>query len=101
MPREASDEAAVWDMRRAAETVLTFVAEKTEEDLEQDSFLQSAVLYQLQTIGEAARRVSWEYREAHPDIPWTGVIGQRSVIVHDYGELDLHLIWIAASERVV
>jgi|SRR5581483_6436152 len=101
MPREAPDEAALWDMWRACQRVLQFIAGRSEADFEEDPFLQSAVLYQLQTIGEAARRVSMHYRDAHMDIPWSGVIGQRSVIVHDYGELDLHLIWVAASERVM
>ena|SRR5688572_26577322 len=47
----------------------------------------------VQLIGEAAKHVSDGFRDAHPEIPWRKIIGQRNVLVHEYGRLDDDLIW--------
>jgi uncharacterized protein with HEPN domain len=47
----------------------------------------------LQIIGEAACRVSSEYRSAHPDLPWRKMMGMRHRIVHDYMEVDEDIVW--------
>ncbi|HEX9243842.1 MAG TPA: HepT-like ribonuclease domain-containing protein [Anaeromyxobacter sp.] len=45
------------------------------EKFEQDENLRLALAHLLQTIGEAARRVSREFQKAHPEIPWSGIVG--------------------------
>lgn len=45
---------------------------------------QDAVLYQIQIIGEAARNVSLDFQESHPEIPWSKMVGMRNKIVLDY-----------------
>ena len=34
-------------------------------------------------IGEAARRLTKSFRDSHPEIPWTKIMGQRHVLAHD------------------
>jgi len=59
------------------------VASKTagvrREDFDRDENLRLALAHLLQTIGEAARRVSRKYQKAHPEIPWGGIVGLRFV----------------------
>lgn len=52
-----------------------------------------AVVRALQLVGQAARNVSEETRLAHPGIPWREIIGMRNVVVHDYADVDLSLVW--------
>jgi len=47
----------------------------------------------VQMIGEAARRVSAEFRAVHPAIPWVDIVGMRSKIVHDYMNVDEDIVW--------
>lgn len=42
---------------------------------------QSAVLHQLLVIGEAIRRLSPEFREAHPEVPWRLIAGTRDKLI--------------------
>lgn len=51
-------------------------------------------------IGEAANHVSEEFREEHPEIPWIQIIGQRNVLAHEYGEILVERIWLAATKSV-
>jgi uncharacterized protein with HEPN domain len=47
----------------------------------------------IQIIGEAARKVSPELKEEHPEIPWRGIIGMRHLLVHDDVDIDSVRIW--------
>lgn len=45
-------------------------AGKSEDDLQRDDLLAFALLYLIQTVGEAAKRVSDVTRTCHPNVPW-------------------------------
>ena len=44
-------------------------------------------------LGEAAKHVSDDVREKHPDVPWRYMTGLRDVLVHDYFGVDLNVLW--------
>ena len=52
----------------------------------------------IQLVGQAARNVSDEVQAANPDIPWCEMIGMRNVVVHDYADVDLGLVWKTVRE---
>ncbi|MBI4263755.1 MAG: DUF86 domain-containing protein [Acidobacteria bacterium] len=81
------------DMLEAARRAETFVEGMTEAAFLDDIKTQSAVLHQLTVLGEAVRRVSQSFRDAHPGIQWKEMAGLRSRIVHDYDEIDLDEVW--------
>jgi uncharacterized protein with HEPN domain len=58
-----------------------------------DELVIDAVARNLEIIGEAARQLPEEFRNAHTQIPWTQIAGLRNRIVHDYFGLDLEIIW--------
>lgn len=66
---------------------------KDRAEFDRDEALQLALAHLIQIIGEAARRVSPEFREAHPQIPWRAIVGMRHKIVHDYMEVDEDIVW--------
>ena len=57
---------------------------KSREEYNFDDNLRYALAHLIQTVGEAARRISNEEQNAHPEIPWSKVIGMRHKIVHNY-----------------
>jgi len=59
-----------------------------------------AVERALEVIGEAARHVSPAYRQAHPEIPWRGIIAQRNILAHEYGEIKQERLWVVVTERI-
>lgn len=61
---------------------------------------QSAVLHQLMVMGEAVKRLSRDYREQHPHIPWKVMAGMRDVLIHGYDIVELNEVWKTANEDV-
>ncbi len=60
----------------------------------------AATLYSIMILGEASRRVSPEFRERYPRVPWRQVTGIRSVIVHEYQRVDMNEIWNVCTRDV-
>ena len=59
--------------------------------------MQVFFIHQLQTLGEAASRVSRELRDANPDVPWGKMIGMRNALVRGYFAVRLDVIWDAVE----
>ncbi len=80
-------------MLDTAKGAIARVAEKGRETFDEDEDFRLSLAYRVRTIGEAARRVSEEAREAHPEIPWKQIVGMRHKIVHDYLNVDFEIVW--------
>jgi uncharacterized protein with HEPN domain len=59
---------------------------------------QDAVIRSLEVLGEAARRLSQESKDAMPDIPWQKLTGMRNVLIHQYDNVDLDLVYDTVVE---
>jgi len=58
-----------------------------------DPRTQDAVIRNFEVIGEAAKRISDEYRNNHPSIPWRELAGFRDVLIHQYEGVSIAEIW--------
>ncbi len=87
------DESYLLDMLVAARKVVAYTRGVTWEAFHADTILQDAVMRQVQIVGEAGRALSDAFRQAHPEIPWQGIIGVRHRLVHHYFAIKLVMIW--------
>lgn len=71
---------------------------KGRETFEQDELLQTWIIHHLQILGEAARATSTLFRETHNAIAWKQIIGMRTILVHQYFEIDLDAVWLAVEQ---
>jgi uncharacterized protein with HEPN domain len=85
------------DAARAADG---FARGRTREDLDADLMLQCPLARAVELIGEAASRLPAEYRAAHPQIPWSVIIGMRNRLIHGYFDVDLNILWETASRDI-
>lgn len=88
------------DILEAARLVRTFVEDIDEDMFEQDLMRQSAVMRQIEVMGEATKRLSEEFRTNHPTIPWRSIAGMRDILIHAYDHVDLNEVWNAATVAV-
>jgi uncharacterized protein with HEPN domain len=87
------DRVFIAQMVEAAEAALEFTSEQTAESFAGDRLVAFAVVRAIQLVGQAARGVSEELQASHPEIPWREMIGMRNIVVHDYADVDLALVW--------
>ena len=90
MPR---DDAHVLDILKAARLAIEFKGSADKAAFLADAKTQSAVLHQLLVIGEAVKRLSPEFRAAHPEVPWRLIAGTRDKLIHFYEGVDLEEVW--------
>ena len=98
----------MYDLTRRA---VAKVEGKTRSDFDADENLRLALAHLIQTIGEAARRVSPAFQQQHAEISWKQIIGMRYKVVHDYLDVNEDILWdvatgelpalVAALEKIV
>ncbi len=87
-------------MLAAIERVGELVGRVDKAAFDSDWVLQDALMRELEVLGEAAGRLSPEFVQAHPEIPWRGITGLRHKLIHDYFEVDLDIVWRTATVNV-
>lgn len=80
-------------MTDTANKAIGFIKGVSREDFDNNELLRLSLTHLLQVIGEAARRVSLDFRASHPEIPWKAIVGMRSKVVHDYLNVDEDVVW--------
>ncbi len=90
----------VEDMQDFAEKVLAYTEGLTYEQFIDSGITYDAVLRNLELIGEAARNVPDEVRNAHPEIPWRMIVALRNRLIHAYLGIDNETIWSVIQDSV-
>ena len=100
MRPDERDAAHLADMLGAAREARMLGGELGYEELMADMRTRRALERTLEILGEAARRVSERRRKAHSDIPWTGIIGTRNALAHEYGAIDYRRLHAAVRDGI-
>jgi uncharacterized protein with HEPN domain len=82
------------------ERIQSYISGKDQETFVSDFITQDALVRQLEIIGEATKRVTKDFRNNNPEIPWADMAGMRDVLIHDYIDVDLDIVWKTASESI-
>lgn len=84
----------------AFEKIRSFLGAMSYDDFFVDSKTQSAVIMQLQVVGELVKKVDESIKEKI-SIPWKDIAGLRDMVAHQYFHLDLPSIWTSATESII
>lgn len=91
----------VRDVLAAIAEIQEFTNEITFDEFQSDRKTIRAVLYNLAIIGEAVRSIAPELKASHPEIPWDDVRGMRNIVIHEYFQVNLSIIWQTVQEDLV
>ena len=65
-----------------------------------DPKTQSAVVRQIEIIGEAVKRLSPDLTAAEKSVPWRQIAGTRDRLVHAYFKVDLDAVWAMVEQNL-
>jgi len=82
----------------AAREAVAFSQGRSRADLDTDRKLNLSLVRLLEIIGEAARGISQEFRDSHPDLPWKNMVGMRDRLIHGYFDINLDMVWETVKE---
>ena len=94
-----SDKERLNDILTYSDQVIEVASAITRDDLFNFRNL-NCIAYSLQTVGEAASKLTDYFRKTNTDVEWDKVIAMRHRLVHGYGKLDLDIIWSVATEEI-
>lgn len=77
----------------AAREAVAFTAGRNRKELDSDRKLSLSLVRLLEIIGEAARGISQEFRQAHPKVAWKEMSGMRDRLIHGYFDVNLDVVW--------
>jgi len=80
-------------MLDAARKARALARKHKRKDLETDETLALALVKLVEIVGEAANRVSDEFQESLPELPWAEMIAMRNRLIHDYAHVDNDQVW--------
>ena len=80
------------DILKCIDNIKTYTQEGEAEFLI-SSLIQDAVIRNFEIIGEATKRLSPEFRQSYPSIPWRRMAGFRDILIHSYMTIDLSTVW--------
>ncbi len=92
-----------WTLEQMLDTahrIRALVRRHTHASFEADDVTHLALLHLIQRLGEAASRLTAEFRAGHEEFPWAEMIGMRNRIVHSYDDLDAEIVWRVATDDI-
>lgn len=93
MKKNLNNSAYVLHIHDAVRQITGYASTHSFKDFNNSEWDQSAVLRYLEIIGEAASKIDLTFRKEHPEISWREISDLRNVIIHEYMNVDLNLIW--------
>ncbi|MCY3708785.1 MAG: DUF86 domain-containing protein [Caldilineaceae bacterium] len=90
----------VLDMIEYSEKVLAYTEGMDRQAFIADGLIYDAALRNLQLMGEAAKRIPDEVRQAHSEIPWHALIGTPVHLTHSYLTICDSIVWCVIQENV-
>ena len=83
---------------------LKFVIEhtkgKTQLELEQDAILVDSIMFRVIQIADNSSKLDNEFLTTNKNIPWKSIKGMRNMIVHDYGAMDLSIVYDTVTNSI-
>ena len=80
-------------IRTDIEFIIVHMKDVDLQELNDNEVLLDSMLFRMIQISENAKRLSEKYKEENTNLPWNELTGLRNRIVHDYGNVDLNIVF--------
>ena len=87
--------------------ILAMIAEieNSVRGLDFEAFMNNLTVYRavernFEIIGEAAKRLTVEFKKKHTEIPWQQIAGFRDVLIHEYAAVNAATVWDTLQQDI-
>lgn len=94
------DKVYICDIVESLAKIEKYTKTHTETSFVGDDMAVDAVCRNLEIVGEAAKKISPDFRKEHKHIEWKKIAGLRDVLIHEYSNIDLDMIWQIVRQDV-
>ena len=63
------------------------------DEMKRNEILLDSMMFRLIQVCENTKKLSEDYKLSRTDIPWRDILGLRNRVVHDYGNVDLEIVY--------
>lgn len=91
----------VEDILKSIKNIKDFSEGISKELFMKDELRQSAIIRQIEIIGEAVKNIPESFRKKYPSIEWRKIAGTRDVIIHSYFGIDFEKVWYILKEDLI
>ncbi len=95
-----NDQLYLEHIAEAISRIANYIADMDAPAFHSTPVVQDACIRQLEIIGEATKRLTTEFRNKHTHVPWKDIAGMRDILIHDYLNVDLDLVWKTVKEKI-
>lgn len=82
------------------EFVIKHTSGKSKEEFEDNELLINSIMFRIVQIAENDGKLTDGFKKAHPDVPWLAIKGMRNRIVHDYGDVNMAIVYDTVSKGI-
>ena len=93
MDNVKTDSYYISKIRKDLEFIVKHMRNIDIEELNANEVLLDSMLFRMIQLSENAKKLSDDYKLMHGEIPWNAMSGLRNRIVHDYGNVDLKVVY--------
>ena len=73
---------------------------KTSDEIEGNPLLMDSIMFRLVQIAENGEKLTQTFKEEHKEIKWKAIKGMRNRIVHDYGFIDMTIVYDTITSSI-
>lgn len=70
------------------------------KEFENSEILLDSIMFRFIQISEHIKKLSIKFKKVHKEIPWGDIQGLRNRIVHEYGNVDLNIVFQAVKTDI-
>lgn len=97
---ERQDSLWISDIREAIARVGEYTQGISYSEFLEDKKTQDAVVRNVGIMGEAAKKISAEFKRKHKDIDWKAIAGMRDKLIHEYFGVNWSILWDVVKNKL-
>ena len=100
MRERIKDKMRLEHIAEAIQRLQTYASDLSEEELEADVLRYYGIVKNIEIIGEAARMLTEQFKETHPEVEWRSISDMRNFLVHEYFQVDSEVVFSVIHNEI-